>query len=434
MNGDTATTTHALPDKPPAMYYRMSDTGPDLLRTVLEKKGWLPYIEGESSYWNLWWKGSRYRTVDYEACLPFQRLNHFPKTAVITRKDSLFRMLKTMRGIYGAVFDFFPHTFSLPNDYIRFVRLYAEEEEKGEKSTWICKPADLSRGRKIFVFRNLQHLQYDCNAILQRYIPNPMLISGYKFDLRCYVCVRSFNPLNIYLYNEGLTRFATAPYDMQNLTNQFSHLTNTSINKLSPTLNDSKEGVGAGCKWTLGKLREYFKTEQLPFDKLWDRMKAIMILTLLPVASEVKEPLEGCFELYGFDIIVDESLRPWLLEVNLSPALTVDSDVDVQVKTPLLDDVVRLSGISEADADEAVKYTTQQTRMKAEPRLFRKKSPMSLSGTPTLPKKTRPTYPDSVGSFVKIFPFNEATKAESVQIGKSQLKNTIQEVKRHFFQ
>ncbi|KAJ3229127.1 putative tubulin polyglutamylase ttll2 [Chytriomyces hyalinus] len=380
MNGDTTNTTHALPDKAPAMYNRISDTGPDLLRSVLEKKGWLPYIEGESSYWNLWWKGSRYRTVDYEACLPFQRLNHFPKTAVITRKDSLFRMLKTMRGIYGAVFDFFPHTFSLPKDYIRFVRLYAEEEEKGEKSTWICKPADLSRGRKIFVFRNLQHLQYDCSAILQRYIPNPMLISGYKFDLRC------------------------------------------------------KEGVGAGCKWTLGKLREYFKTEQLPFDKLWDRMKAIMILTLLRVASEVKEPLERCFELYGFDIIVDESLRPWLLEVNLSPALTVDSDVDVQVKAPLLEDVVRLSGISQAHAVDAVKYTTEQTRMKAEPRLFRKKSPMSLSGTPTLPKKTRPTYPDSVGSFVKIFPFNEATKAESVQIGKSQLKNTIQEVKRHFFQ
>ncbi|KAI8834472.1 putative tubulin polyglutamylase TTLL2, partial [Chytriomyces cf. hyalinus JEL632] len=375
---------------------------------------WLPFIEGESSYWNFWWKGSRYRTADYEACLPFQRLNHFPKTAVIMRKDSLFRMLKTMRGIYGAVFDFFPQTFSLPNDYIRFVRLYAEEEEKGEKSTWICKPADLSRGRKIFM-------------VTITLILTATTHSHARINTR-HVCVRSFNPLNIYLYNEGLTRFATAPYNMENLTNQFSHLTNTSINKLSPTLNDSKEG-------TLGKLREYFKAvDELPFDKLWDRMKAIMILTLRPVASEVKEPLEGCFELYGFDIIVDELLRPWLLEVNLSPALTVDSDVDVQVKTPLLEDIVRLSGISEDDAVETIKYMTQQTRMKAEPRLLRKKSSMSLSGTPTLPKKRRPIYPDSVGSFVRIFPFNEATKAESVPIGKSQLKNTIQEVKRHFFQ
>lgn len=114
----------------------------------------------------------------------FQRLNHFPNTAVITRKDTLFRLLKKLRVVYGGIYDFFPLTIGLPKDYLKFVRLYAEEEERKSKSTWICKPVDMSRGRGIFVFRDLKDLSYDCSAIVQRYISNPLLISGYKFDLR----------------------------------------------------------------------------------------------------------------------------------------------------------------------------------------------------------------------------------------------------------
>ncbi|KAI9328277.1 tubulin-tyrosine ligase family-domain-containing protein [Obelidium mucronatum] len=349
-------------------YYKMAETGPDLLRKVLEKNGWLPYVEGESPYWNLSWKGkikenmrvradaliqgSRYTQAEYETCKSFQRLNHFPKTAVITRKDCLFRTLKTMKGIYGSIYNFFPQSFSLPNDYIRFVRVYAEEDEKGLRSTWICKPADLSRGRKIFVFKNLQDLSYDCNAVLQRYVPNPMLISGYKYDLRCYVCVRSFYPLNIYLYNEGLTRFATS-------------------------------------------------------------------------LRKPNHPMEGCFELYGFDIIVDSQLKPWLLEVNLSPALSVDSEVDIAVKSPLLADVVELSGISHKDAQAAQDYMNDQHFMKTEPRLYKRRaSSASLSQPQPARKTSQPTlYPDQVGGFEKIFPFNDMTaKSGDFQIGKNQSK------------
>jgi hypothetical protein len=46
-------------DIQPQLYYRMADTGPQLLKDILEKRGWLPYIEGETDYWNLWWKGNQ---------------------------------------------------------------------------------------------------------------------------------------------------------------------------------------------------------------------------------------------------------------------------------------------------------------------------------------------------------------------------------------
>ncbi|KAI9344193.1 tubulin-tyrosine ligase family-domain-containing protein [Zopfochytrium polystomum] len=420
---------------PPRLCYRMAETGPPLLKAVLEKRGWCPYIEDESPYWNLWWRGSRFRISEYSSCRPWQRLNHFPKTALITRKDCLFRTLKTMRGIYGAVFDFVPQTFLLPNDYVRFIRVYAEEEEKGEKGVWICKPADLSRGRKIFVFRDLQDLTYDCNAILQRYIPNPMLISGYKFDLRCYVLVRSYDPLNIYLYDEGLTRFATSPYDITSLKNRYSHLTNTSINKFSPTLLSEKDQVGQGCKWNLAKFQQYCAANDLPFARIWQRIKAIVILTLLPVAAEVRSAADGCFELYGFDILLDDALRPWLLEVNMSPALSVDSEVDVEVKEPLLSDVIALLELSVKDAQRAKQYSDLQDALNASKTRRKPESPPPPStlpapiGQPPATTSNRSPFPQQVGGFRKIFPFNDVT-AKANMMKQGTMRHIIQEVKR----
>ena len=64
----------------------------------------------------------------------------------------------------------------------------------------------------------------------------PYLIDGYKFDLRIYVLLAGVNPLRIFVYKDGLARFATVPYESPapaNLTNLFMHLTNYAINKES---------------------------------------------------------------------------------------------------------------------------------------------------------------------------------------------------------
>tara|TARA_B110000503_G_scaffold94042_1_gene141780 strand:+ start:109 stop:411 length:303 start_codon:yes stop_codon:yes gene_type:complete len=51
-----------------------------------------------------------------------------------------------------------------------------------------------------------------------------------------------------------------------------------------------------------------------------------------------------CFEIYGFDVILDYKLRPWLLEVNVAPSLSSSSPYDKQVKTKLLVDTLHLVG------------------------------------------------------------------------------------------
>jgi len=103
------------------------------------------------------------------------------------------------------------------------------------------------------------------------YIGNPFLISDLKFDLRIYVAVTSFDPLRIYLYDEGLTRFSTHKYDMtltltlipintdacrykkgsKHIANRFMHLTNFSVNKHSKKFvsNTDSEMDNVGHKW-----------------------------------------------------------------------------------------------------------------------------------------------------------------------------------------
>lgn len=70
--------------------------------------------------------------------------------------------------------------------------------------------------------------------MISKYIENPLLINGLKFDLRIYVLMTSIEPLRIYIYNEGLVRFASEPYNLETVkSNVYAHLTNYSINKKS---------------------------------------------------------------------------------------------------------------------------------------------------------------------------------------------------------
>ena len=79
---------------------------------------------------------------------------------------------------------------------------------------------------------SLSDVQIDDVSVVSRYITNPLLINGHKFDLRIYVLVTSYEPLKIYVFKEGLARFASETYSSKiDKDNKFMHLTNYSINK-----------------------------------------------------------------------------------------------------------------------------------------------------------------------------------------------------------
>lgn len=100
--------------------------------------------------------------------------------------------------------------------------------------------------------------------MVSEYIPNPLLINGYKFDLRVYVALTSVEPLRVYIFEEGLARFATCKYDEVaqggngGQKNRFAHLTNYSINKKN-ILFEKEINDGEGFKWSHTALKNLMR-------------------------------------------------------------------------------------------------------------------------------------------------------------------------------
>eukprot|EP00741_Cyanophora_paradoxa_P009015 tig00001428_g8728.t1 len=282
----------------------------------------------------------RFKVDEWKAMLPKTRTPYFVGSGSITLKDKLLRNLRKFKAVHGSVFAFYPETYTLPLEYEKFVTAFCAQSEADPGSIWIGKPAELSRGRGIFLFRDLANLQYNTKYVVQKYVDNPLLISGFKFDLRLYVLVTSVYPLRVFLYRDGLARFSTQRYDKGALENLYAHLTNCSINKHSPTLLDGKGAVGPGCKWSFAELWAHLRRANVDLERLWGRVRAIICLTLLSLATAVKKGAPAAFELYGFDVLLDADLKPWLLEVNAAPALGLDGPVDALVKEPMLADLM----------------------------------------------------------------------------------------------
>ena len=99
------------------------------------------------------------------------------------------------------------------------------------------KPEASCQGRGIFLTRSLEDINPQDHYVAQRYLAKPHLIDGLKYDLRIYVLLAGCDPLRIYIFNEGLGRFATEEYEppaRDNLSNLCMHLTNYAINKDNP--------------------------------------------------------------------------------------------------------------------------------------------------------------------------------------------------------
>jgi tubulin polyglutamylase TTLL4 len=137
-----------------------------------------------------------------------------------------------MKSKFGKEYDIAPVTYIFPEDYNRFL---IERENEGNSCLYIMKPVASSCGRGIKVIGTKTKINKRENYLVSKYVSKPHLINNLKYDLRVYVLVSSFDPLRIYVYNDGLARFATEEYSLNpdDLKKRFVHLTNFSVNKKS---------------------------------------------------------------------------------------------------------------------------------------------------------------------------------------------------------
>ena len=85
-----------------------------------------------------------------------------------------------------------------------------------EDKIFIVKPDNESQGKGIFLTNSWEDIANKDRVVAQHYIDPPYLIDDLKFDMRVYVLLYGVNPLRIYLFDDGLCRFATAPYKSPN--------------------------------------------------------------------------------------------------------------------------------------------------------------------------------------------------------------------------
>ncbi|KAH1015348.1 hypothetical protein HUJ05_013087 [Dendroctonus ponderosae] len=351
-------TTRSNQDKPGHklhVTYKVLQAETKLLSKLLDCHG-ITEVPPNSSDFNLLWTGSHPKPGTLRTLAPHQRVNHFPRSYELTRKDRLYKNIERMQHLKGLKhFDFIPQTFVMPTEFKELCSTHHRV-----KGPWIVKPVASSRGRGIFIVESPNQVPLEEPVVVAKYISNPLLVAGHKCDLRLYVVVTSFDPLIIYIYEEGLVRFATVKYDSSHkqLWNPCMHLCNYSINKYHSDYvkSDDPSAENVGHKWTLSALLRHLKSEGKDTTLLMSQIEDMVIKAVLSSANSiicawkmfVPHP-NNCFELYGFDILIDSNLKPWLLEVNLSPSLNCDSPLDVRLKSAMLADLLTLVGVPAVD-------------------------------------------------------------------------------------
>ncbi|NXI54744.1 TTLL4 polyglutamylase, partial [Chloroceryle aenea] len=329
--------------------WKMCPVTPNIVKQTVGRSHFR--VSKKSNDWLGCW-GHHMKSPSFKTIREHQKLNHFPGSFQIGRKDRLWRNLLKMQARCGKKeFNFFPQSFILPQD----IKLLKKAWEEGaSRQKWIVKPPASARGIGIQVIHKWSQLPKRRPLLVQRYLHKPYLIGGKKFDLRIYVYVTCYDPLRVYLFKDGLVRFASCKYSssMKSLSNKFMHLTNYSVNKKNTEYkSNSDETACQGHKWALKALWSYLTQKGVNCEAIWEKIKDIVIKTIIAsepyvnglVKTYVRRPY-CCHELFGFDIMLDENLKPWILEVNISPSLHSNSPLDVSIKGQMIRDLLNLAG------------------------------------------------------------------------------------------
>ncbi|XP_024113598.1 tubulin polyglutamylase TTLL11 isoform X1 [Oryzias melastigma] len=347
-------------------------TSLEALKMSIKQLKWKEFPLGRRAPCDIYWHGVSFH--DNENIVSGQ-VNKFPGMLEMLRKINMSRAVRTMQELFPEEYDFYPRSWILPEEYQLFatqIRLI-KEKDAAVNPTFIVKPDGGSQGDGIYLIRDPADLKLVVGsqakqAVVQEYIPKPLLIDKLKFDIRLYVLIKSLEPLEIYIAKEGLTRFCTEPYQepsQKNLTHVFMHLTNYSLNVHSGNFVHS-DSQNTGSKRTLSSVLYRLAAKGVDIKRVWSDIIALVIKTVIAVVPELKvyhqadippgKPGPTCFQILGFDILLMKNLKPVLLEVNSNPSMRIEheqevapgvfefvpSPVDEEVKVGVIRDTLRL--------------------------------------------------------------------------------------------
>ena len=176
--------------------------------------------------------------------------------------------------------------------------------------------------------------------IIQKYLDNPLLYYKRKFDIRCFVLVDS--NLNVFFCKEGHLKASSEFYDLSS-TNKLIHITNYSLQKKSARFEQYEDGN----EISYNDFKKFLGEKNISLDKFSTMLSQMKYLVEISFKSVGKKMIKTnpvlCFEIFGYDFIIDNDFKPWILEINNNPGLCISSPVIQKLVPRMLDDAFRLT-------------------------------------------------------------------------------------------
>ena len=120
-----------------------------LVKAVMETNG-LGQTEGNE--WNVLWTSQSVKHFMYDSMNEFQKINHFPNSNELTRKDRLCENVVKMQERFGKeVFNIIPDSYILPDEFADFYSHFHMLRSKEQPNMWIIKPQNSSQGKGIYI-------------------------------------------------------------------------------------------------------------------------------------------------------------------------------------------------------------------------------------------------------------------------------------------
>jgi hypothetical protein len=298
-----------------------------------------------------------YNTIPVQRILStlpkYGKFNHFPREYLVNEKDLMYLYYKKLKTKFPNDFDFVPESFKLPEDREEVDKKF-KDYKKTPDNLWLIKPPGSSLAQGIRFIENYTDIPND--NFISRYIHNPHLLYNKKYHLRIYVLVTGYLPYKIYIYDEGQVFLAaeTYSYDPEELNNKFKFITNFAVSKDSKNYSyDVSLEEEKGNTWTFKALANHINKEGGNWTKIWSDIEDMAIKIMLTISDEEIKVLKdfdnlggsNLYQLYGFDVLIDETYKPWLLEINTAPHLDTYNKITLINKTKLIADIMNLIGI-----------------------------------------------------------------------------------------
>ena len=286
----------------------------------------------------------------------YQKINRFYNFNEYVSKSLLYINYKPFHDKFPNDYNYMLETYSYPNEQEEIEQKFKNYKLEKNDDIWMVKPNMGSLGLQISILTNFTNIKLR-KFLITKYLYNPHLIKGYKYDLRFHGLVSTIKPLKLYLYNEGLVRLASEKYNFSitDPHNKYAFLTNLFINKKNKNkfiYPKNMKDMEESNLWNLETFQKYCARNNINYDKIFSEVGDIFIKMMITVREKIINYIEktklqcsNFYHLIGFDIILDENLKPYLLETNRRCGFRNDNDAEKYYTYNIVVDTLNIVGL-----------------------------------------------------------------------------------------